>query len=87
MRQVHRIKPNNELKIRFPGIKRFLKAEGEFVEWSSYWQRRLNDKDVTIISSMTEEKKFIEDYEAQVASVDEPKVTKKTKKIDQGVEL
>lgn len=59
MREVHKIKPKAGLKLRFPGIKRYVNPEGEFVEWSSYWHRRLLDGDVIIVSSTKEEKDFI----------------------------
>lgn len=60
MKKVHKIKPKNGKQLRFPGIKRFLNVDGEFVEWSSFWMRRLNDGDIEIISDEVEEKKFIE---------------------------
>ena len=54
-REVFKIKPKDGLQLRFAGIKRYLKPEGELVEWSSYWHRRLLDGDITIIKD--EEKK------------------------------
>lgn len=60
MKEVRKIKPRQDLQLRFPGIKRYLNPEGEFVEWNSYWQRRLNDKDIEIVSTIDEEKDFIE---------------------------
>ena len=65
MERVHKIRPKRGLRIRFPGIKRFLNQEGEFIEWGSYWQRRLNDDDIEIVSTMAEEKKFIEEQAKQ----------------------
>jgi hypothetical protein len=60
MRQIFKIKPKNGYKLRFPNaIDRFLSDDGDTVEWNSYWQRRLNDGDVEIVSTMSEEKKFI----------------------------
>jgi len=41
-----RIRPKEGLKVPYPMSKRFLNPEGEEVERSSYWIRRLRDKDV-----------------------------------------
>lgn len=84
MRQVHKIKPKNGLNLRFPGIKRFLNPEGEFIEWSSFWERRLQQGDVEICSTMEEEKEFIENHGKEV---DDSKKKKKTNSSEKGVEL
>lgn len=66
-KEVHKIKPREGLKLRFPGIKRFLNPDGEFVEWNSYWHRRLLDGDITVVSTMEEEKNFWTNLESESA--------------------
>lgn len=78
MKQIHKIKPKQGLSLRFPGMKRFLNELGEFVEWNSFWERRLNQGDVEIVSTMQEEKAFLEELA--------PKNKKKSTKDDKGVE-
>lgn len=86
MKQIYKIKPKNGLNLRFPGMNRFLNPEGELVEWSSFWQRRLKQGDIEIISNLAEEKKFIESAES-VESVDDSDSKKESKKKSkQGVE-
>lgn len=74
MKIIHKIKPRDGLQLRFPGIKRFLNPAGEFVEWGSYWQRRLSDKDIEIISTMEEEKEFSKS-QAEAAPENAPKAS------------
>lgn len=40
--------PNDGLKVRDPQTGKPLEKEGEEKEMNSYWQRRINDGDVTI---------------------------------------
>lgn len=47
------IKPAQEgLIVRRPDNARPLAAKGEEVEWSAFWQRRLNEGDVVVVSAV-----------------------------------
>lgn len=54
------VKPKQGLKVVRPDTKQALKPEGEFVESSPYWTRRLKDGDIELVQEMkkqVEEKK------------------------------
>lgn len=46
------IKPAEGLLVRRPDNGKPLAAQGEDVEWSAYWQRRLNDGDVLDLAAV-----------------------------------
>lgn len=48
------LKPKEGLKVPRPENGRELKAEGELVESSTYWRRRIIDGDVTEVSDKSE---------------------------------
>lgn len=51
------IKPARpDLVVRRPENGQKLAAQGEPVEWSAYWQRRLNEGDVTEVPNSAQEK-------------------------------
>jgi len=54
------IKPKDGLMVVRPDTKQALKQEGEFVESSPYWLRRLKDGDVVLVGEQkqAEEKKM-----------------------------
>lgn len=43
------IKPKGDMKVVKPETALHLKAEGEYVEQSTYWLRRISDGDVILI--------------------------------------
>jgi Protein of unknown function (DUF2635) len=45
------LKPAPGLQVRSPGTGRVLPADGEEVEMSSYWHRRLRDGDVVEVAA------------------------------------
>lgn len=48
------IKPHNNLKIRDPQTQRHIPPEGTEVHESSFWLRRIQDGDVSVIESLLE---------------------------------
>lgn len=50
------IRPVNGAKVRHPDSKMHLKEEGELVEQSPYWQRRINDKSVVVVENKEPQK-------------------------------
>ena len=40
------VKPADGLVIRDPVLRDFIEADGRKVEWSTYWERLIRDKDV-----------------------------------------
>lgn len=51
-----KIKPKEGLKVVHPDTKRAISAEGEEVEQTSYWLRRLAEGDVLLIEQKEEQK-------------------------------
>jgi len=49
------IKPKEGIKILNPATGRILSAEGELVDLSTYWRRRIKDGDVLIVEVKKEE--------------------------------
>jgi len=49
------IKPKEGLKLLNPFTGRILSAEGELVDLSTYWRRRIKDGDVEIVEAKKEE--------------------------------
>jgi hypothetical protein len=45
------LKPVGEAKVRNPVTKKFISPEGERVEMSSYWNRRIKDGSVVVVES------------------------------------
>jgi hypothetical protein len=66
-----RVKPKEGLVVRDPKTKKALPKDGALVEETSFWIRRINDGDVSLIQDVPKMK-------APVKETPKPKETKKT---------